>query len=122
MAAEIGQQALVSGGRNRSDSSEQSRVRQDREKREADERGCFESAGGKLRFARRDDFVEVSDPMLELGAHATDKKVAEGREPSKQDHRTVFDLAVSLGQRSEGDVTLVHGRRSAVVYSGSLSP
>jgi hypothetical protein len=33
-----------------------------------------------------------------------------------------FDLAVGLGQRGEGDVAFVHGRRSATVYSGSWSP
>jgi hypothetical protein len=44
------------------------------------------------------------------------------RQTAEKKHGAVFDLAVCLGQRSESDVTLVHGRRSATEYSGSLLP
>lgn len=44
------------------------------------------------------------------------------RQTAEQNDRAVLDLAVGLRERREGDVAFGHGRRSAVVYSGSASP
>ena len=60
--------------------------------------------------------------MLELGADAADEIIAKRRETTQQDDRAIFELAVGLWNRREGDVTFVHGRRSAEVYSGSFGP
>jgi len=93
-----------------------------REKAQPDERCCLESAGGKLRVARRDLFVKARHALVELGADAANEEIAERRQAPEQKHGAVLDLAVRLGQRGQGEVALIHGRRSAAVYSGSVSP
>jgi hypothetical protein len=57
-----------------------------------------------------------------LGADATDGEIAERRQTPEENHGAVLCLAVCLGQRGQGEVSFVHGRRSAAVYSGSASP
>jgi len=70
MAAEAGQQALAAFGRQRADLSQQRRVRQHREKSQADERCRLESAGGKLPVFRPDCLVKARNALLQLGADA----------------------------------------------------
>ena len=122
MAAKVGQQALATLGRQLTDFPQQRRLRQHRKKSQADERCRLESAGGKFLVIRPDCLVKARDPLLELCADAADEEIAEWGQLPEQNDGTVLDLAVGLGQRGEGDIAFVHGRRSAAVYSGSFSP
>ena len=70
---------------------------------------------------RRDIFVKARHALVELGADAANEEIAKRRQTPEQNHGAVLDLAVRLGQRGQGEVAFVHGRRSAAVYSGSVS-
>ena len=84
--------------------------------------GLAKRGGGKFLVSQCNGFIKASNALVELGTDATDKEIAEGRQPPEQNNGTVFNVAVGLGQRGEGDVAFAHGRESAAVYSGSLSP
>jgi hypothetical protein len=120
--AEVGEQTAVPGGRERPDASEQGVRGQGDEESQANQRGGFQSAGRKVGVAGREGFVEVGHTLLEWGADAADEEITEWRQTAQDDDRTVLELAVRLGEWRKGNVALVHGRRSAVVYSGSASP
>ena len=60
--------------------------------------------------------------LLELIADSTREEVPKRWKSTEQKDGAILDLAVRLPQRSQRDVPLGHGRRSAAVYSGSLSP
>jgi hypothetical protein len=122
MTAEVSKEAQPALGRDDANFPQKRGVRQDREKTQANERCRLETAGGKFFVSGRNDFIKAFDALLELSADATSQKVAERRQAAEQNNRSVLNLAIGLRQRSKGDVAFVHGRKSAAVYSGSLSP
>lgn len=79
MAAKVGHQALPTFGRQRADFSQKRRLWQDRGKAQPKKRRRLESAGGKFIASRSNGFVKASNALVELGAHATDEEIAEGR-------------------------------------------
>lgn len=89
---------------------------------EPNERRRLQPALFEIGIRGNHKFIEVRDTLLKLSADTADEKIIERRQASQKNDRAVFDLAVGLRQRREGHVAFVHRRRSAAVYSGSVSP
>ena len=99
MAAQIGQQSTLKFRRQRADFPQKCRARQHREKTQPNNRCRLESAGRKLRVSGQNGFIKVRHALVKLGADAANKEITEGRQSPEQNNRTVFNLAVSPGQR-----------------------
>ena len=62
-----------------------------------------------------------SATWVDLGADAAHEPIPKRWEAAKENGGTILDAAIGLRNGSEDDVAFVHVRRSASVYSGSLS-
>lgn len=122
MAAKVDQQAPAAFERYRADFSQERRLWQHREKPQPNQGRPLEPAGGKFLVSHDNHFVKAINALVELGADAANQEIAERRQSLEQNNGTILDLAVSLGQRGQGNVAFSHGRKSAEVYSGSFSP
>jgi hypothetical protein len=89
---------------------------------EPDQGRSLETTHSEIGVGGSQGLVEPWHGLLELGADATDEEILKRWHPFQEENRPILTSSIALRDGSEQNITLLHGRRSAIEYSGSDSP
>src|SRR3990172_9387773 len=98
-----------------SDSAGQPACWKNRQEAEPNEGWSLEAACTEIRISRADQVVKPGHLLPQLGANATDKKIAVRWHRTQNDGRPILDRSCCLRQRRQDNITLFHGLMSARV-------
>ncbi len=74
------------------------------------------------RITAGENMIKSGNFLLQLRTDSADQPVAMRRHRTQDQHRAQLQLSIRLLDTGQSDGPLLHGRRSASVYSGSLVP